>query len=131
MWQGQGAAVGLGEGPQFPTPLLLPPFCLIIPPASLGGSKELGLRHTQPLGSRDRHQLLSPAAAQPHASEGRSGTLERPDSLPQIYPLLASRTQDRDFSAERPKVGSPMTGTQAARDHLLSASALHPDLPPP
>lgn len=58
-----GQLWGPGEGPWLPTPLPLPPFCPTGPPASLGGSKELGLRHTQPLGSRDRHQLLPPAAA--------------------------------------------------------------------
>lgn len=49
-----GKAYGAGSGAAAVVPL----SCLISPPALLGCLKGLELRHTQPLDSRDRHQLL-------------------------------------------------------------------------
>lgn len=53
-----GLERGLGSPPPYTTSLLPNrPTC------QPGGLQGAGLRHTQPVGSRDRHQLLPPAAA--------------------------------------------------------------------
>lgn len=49
-----GKAYGAGSRAAAVVPL----SCMINPPALLGCLKGLELRHTQPLDSRDRHQLL-------------------------------------------------------------------------
>lgn len=57
-----GQLWGLGKGLSSPPP----PIASSLPnqpTCQPGGSKEPGLKHTQPLGSRNRHQLLPPAAA--------------------------------------------------------------------
>ena len=57
-----GQLWGLGKGLSSPPP----PIASSLPnqpTCQPGGSKEPGLKHTHPLGSRNRHQLLPPAAA--------------------------------------------------------------------
>lgn len=110
----RGRLWGPGEGARLSTPLLLPPFCLISPPASLGGTKGLGLRHTQPLGSGTDTSCSPQQLPQPHASEWRPDALEKPDSPgSKTCSSLANSTQDRGFLAEEQRAEGLMTDSLA------------------
>lgn len=114
-WQDPVGSWGVWGGASAPPTIPLPPPLPNQPTCQPGGSKEPGLRHTQPLGP-GTDTSCCPQKRPRHTPLREVGRLGRPDSLLPNLPTLGQWRPGTGASWQRQTAESLMTGTQAALD---------------